>query len=195
MRNNFAKTATTMLCALLFIVIGSCFSAFLYKSEIVKAENPKIVVSSGISVYDEKGDKIISELKLSKMKLGLKPATGEEDAETDIPTTVHEKQGSEGVYAVFNLLAPSGSNIYITNIKIEGEVDEKIIASEKENIKVSIKEIDKSTTSLKEDKVFLGKTEATSNKTKYTFLIWLSSKIDKKFNSATISFDLSFENV
>jgi len=195
MRNNFAKTATTMLCALLFIVIGSCFSAFLYKSEIVKVENPKIVTASGISVYDQKGEKTISTLELSKMKLGLKPATGEEDADTGIPTTVHNKQGSEGVYAVFNLLAPSGAKIYITNIKIEGEVSEEIIKSERENIKVSIKEIDQSTTSLKEDKVLLGQTEGSSDKTKYTFMIWLSSKIDKDFNSATISFDLSFENV
>lgn len=195
MRNNFAKTATTMLCALLFIVIGSCFSAFLYKSEIVKVENPKIATASGISVYDQKGENTISVLKLSKMKLGLKPATGEEDADTGIPTTVHNKQGSEGVYAVFNLLAPSGAKIYITNIKIEGDVSEEIIKSERENIKVSIKEIDESTTSLKEDKVLLGQTEASSEKTKYTFLVWLSSKIDKDFNSVAISFDLSFENV
>ena len=73
-RNNTAITITTILCALFFIVVGSCFSAFLYAGEIVKVENPKIVASQGISVFDESGNKSIETLELSKMKLGLKPA-------------------------------------------------------------------------------------------------------------------------
>ena len=32
-KKNIATTMATLLCACLFIVIGSCFSAFLYKNE------------------------------------------------------------------------------------------------------------------------------------------------------------------
>lgn len=192
-RNNTAITITTILCALFFIVVGSCFSAFLYAGEIVKVENPKIVASQGISVFDESGNKSIETLELSKMKLGLKPATGEEDATSKIPATVHDHKGSEGVFAKFKLLAPAGAKIYVSNIRFSGKADEKVVEKERENIKVAISEISGSTTSIAKDKVLLGEVQASEEKTKYTFLIWLSSAISEKFNSETISFDLIFE--
>ena len=194
-KNNTAITVTTILCALFFIVIGSCFSAFLYAGEIVKVENVNIVKAENILVFDEKGEKQIEKLSLSKMKLGLKPATGEEDAESKIPSTVHDHHGSEGVYAKFKLQAPQGAKIYVSNIKFSGKASEETIKNERENIMVSISEISKSTQSLKEDKVLLGETQATTDMQKFTFLIWLSSAISEKFNSETISFDLVFEAV
>lgn len=192
-KNNTAITVTTILCALFFIVIGSCFSAFLYAGEIVKVENVNIVKAESILVFDEKGEKQIEKLKLSKMKLGLKPATGEEDAESKIPATVHDHHGSEGVYAKFKLQAPQGAKIYVSNIKFSGNAGEDVVKEERENVMVSISEISKSTQSLKEDKVLLGTTKATEDMQKFTFLIWLSSAISDKFNSETISFDLVFE--
>lgn len=192
-KDNFAKTTVTILSALLFIVVGSCFTAFMYKTEVVKVNDPRIVTISGISVFNEKGDKTITKLELSNMKLGLKPATGEENADTGIPSTVHDHQGSEGHFAVFKLYAPSGCSIYVTNIKIESDKKEEVIKKERENIMVSIKELKESTTSLKEDKVLVGKTEASEERNTYTFFVWLSAKTSDEFDSTTISFDLSFE--
>lgn len=192
-KNNTAITITTILCALLFIVVGSCFSAFLYADEIVKCENPNIIVSGDIKIFDAKGQKSIEKLTLSKMKLGLKPATGEEDAETKIPTTVHDKQGSEGVYARFMINAPSGAKIYVTNVKFEGDVPGNVLEEERENVMVAISEINESTVSLKTDKTLLGQISPTSDNKKLTFYIWLSASISDDFNSETISFDLLFE--
>jgi len=194
-RDNFAKTAVTILCAMLFIVIGSCFSAFLYKNEVVKILDPNILRASDIRVFNKSGDKEIDKLNLPEMKLGLKPATGEEDVETGIPSTVHDKKGSEGVYGTFRLYAPSGANIYITNITVKCKHGDDIAKSERENIKVSVSKIKDSTTSLKEDKVFLGSAPASEERVEYTLYVWLTSKISEDFDSSTISFDLSFENL
>ncbi len=192
-RKNVAATVTTILCALVFIVIGSCFSAFIYKSKIIKVENPKFVLAEGISIFSSEGDKSLSSLELSTMKLGLKPATGEEDVETSIPATVTDKQGSEGQYAKFKLYAPNGAQIFITNIVIESDKSQEEINSERENIMVAIKQLSQSTASLQEDRVLLGATEPTDERQEMTFFVWLSSKAGESLQASTISFEISFE--
>ena len=192
-RKNTAATVTTLLCAMLFIVIGSCFSAFVYKGKIIEVKNPNFVLAAGIAVYSGNGDKQINSLELSKMKLGLKPATGEEDVETGIPTTITDKQGSEGQYAKFTLYAPNGCIIYITNIAIKSEKTQEEIMEERENIMVSIKELDGKATSLKEDKVELGRTSATDERQPLTFFIWLKKGAGSGLEASKISFDISIE--
>lgn len=189
-RKNLAATVTTMLCALLFIVIGSCFASFLYQRQIIKVLDPKIVAAEGMAVFDAKGDKAITTLKLSSMKLGLKPATGEEDVETGIPSTVAEKKGSEGQYAKFKVYAPSGATIVIKNIKIDSKEKEEDIKKERENIKVSIKEIKESTKSLSEDEVTLGSVSASDERQELTFFVWLSAKAGEVLKASTISFEI-----
>jgi len=195
-RRNTAATITTILCAILFIVIGSSFSAFVYKKELIKVENPGFILAQGITVYTVEGDKEIQELELSKMKLGLKPATGEEDKETNIPSTVTDTKGSEGQYGKFKVYAPSGAKIFITNISIESKEDAEIIMKERENIMVSIKEIDKSTKSLQEEEVELGSTSATNeDRQTLTFMVWISGKVSNKLSASTISFDIRIDNL
>ena len=192
-RKDIGKVITTILTALTFIIIGSTFSAFVYRKELIEVKNPKVILAEGVNVYDENGEKEISELELSKMKLGLKPTTGEEDAETNIPTTVTDKQGSEGQYAKFAVLAPAGVNVYITNVKIESKEDENKIKEERKNIMVAIKELDESTSSLEKDKTLLGKINAGQEKQTMTFYVWLSSKVSDILESSEISFEISFE--
>ncbi len=192
-KNNTAITVTTILCALFFIVVGSCFSAFLYEDEIVKVEKVNVIASEGVQVFDKDGKKEIEKLELSTLKLGLKPATGEEDATTKIPTTVHEKQGTEGVFAKFKVNAKNGAKIFVTNIKFSGKVSEKVIEEERENVMVSISQISESTNSLKKEKVLLGEISGSEESVDLTLFVWLSASISDKFNSETISFDLLFE--
>lgn len=192
-KNNTAITVTTILCALFFIVIGSCFSAFLYADEMVKIEMVNIITAESVFVFDKDGKNEIKKLELSTMKLGLKPATGEEDATTKIPTTVHDKQGTEGVFAKFKVKSENGAKIYVTNIKFSGDVSEKVIEEERENIMVSISQISESTNSLKEEKVLLGELQGGDEKVDLTLFVWLSASISDKFNSESISFDLLFE--
>lgn len=192
-KNNTAITVTTILCTLFFIVVGSCFSVFLYADEIVKIQNPKIYVTGDIKVFDEKGEKEIDVLKFSEMKLGLKPATGDEDATTKIPTTVHDKQGTEGVFAKFKILAPSGAKVVVSNIKFDGKISEEIVEKERENIMISMSNSKKEAKSLKDENVHVFDVSPSSEKTELTLLVWLSSSISNDFNSETISFDLRFE--
>ena len=193
LRKNIAPVVATILCALVFIVIGSCFSAFLYKNEIVKVENPEILLSEGIVAYDESGESVIDKIELSEMKLGLKPATGEEDSNTNIPVTITDKQGSEGQYAKFKIYAPNGANIFVTDIIIESKENKEEIEKERENIMVAIKEISESSQNLSQNKVRLGTINASNDKQNITFYVWLSSKVSDVLESSTISFKLSLE--
>jgi len=192
LRKNIAPVIATILSGLLFIIIGSCFSAFLYKDEIIKIENPKIVTNQ-IQVFDKDGENAIDELKLSKLKLGLKPVTGELDQETNIPVTVTEEKGSEGLFAKVKVLAQSGAKIYVTDLKIDKKENNDNIQEEKKNIMVAIKEIKESATALETNKVLLGELKANNEKQDLTFYIWLSDKASEVLKSATISFNVSFE--
>ncbi len=194
-RKNLATTVATMLCALLFIVIGSCFSSFIYKREIIKVLDPPLVLAEGMAVFDADGDKSITKLKLSSMKLGLKPATGEEDAETNIPSTVHSRKGSEGQYATFKVYVPSGAKVVIKNIKIESKEKEEDIKKERENIKVAIKEFEDGAKSLTEDEVTLGNVDASDERQELTFYVWLSAKAGDVLKASTISFEIHFESL
>lgn len=194
LRKNIAPVMATILSALLFIIIGSCFSAFLYQKEIIKVKDPQIIKASNIVVYDKNGEEEINILKLSKLKLGLKPATGEEDKETNIPSTITEKKGGEGHYVKFQLYAPDGAKIYVTEIVVQGKKPEDKIQEERKNIMVAIKEIDQSANSLESDKVFLGEVSESEGKVQMTLYVWLSGKASDVLESSTISFKVSFEN-
>ena len=81
---------------------------------IIKIDDPKVIASSAIKVFDSK-DKEASELKLSDMKLGLKPATGEEDVDSEIPSTVTASVGSEGYYVKFKVDTKKAFKIFVPN--------------------------------------------------------------------------------
>lgn len=191
-RRNLATTICVILSGLTFIIVGSCFSTFLYKKEMVRVENPKIILSKGIQVFDSEGV-AVDELELSTMKLGLKPATGEEDSESNIPSTVTDKQGTEGVYAKFKVLATNGAKVVIKNIKIQTNNSQDLVNKERENICVAIKEIKNSTVNLEKDEIIVGDILATSEKNEYTLLVWLCGKAGEDLEGSIISFDLSFE--
>ncbi|MBQ7467121.1 MAG: hypothetical protein IJS74_03520 [Clostridia bacterium] len=194
-RENLAKTVTVILSTLLFIVIGSCFSAFLYKYEMVEVENPKVFLSDDMQLFNADGDKVIDELSFSKMSLGLKPTTGEEDAETNIPITVNDRQGSEGVYAKCNIFAPSGATVKLKNIKFDATENQDKIEQERDNVFVAVKEIDESAVSLENGEAFLGTLPASDEKQLCTFYVWLSAKTGDVFKAVKISFDIYFENI
>ena len=114
------------------------------------------------------------------------------DAETKIPVTVTDQNGSEGLYAKFKLKSSQDRVIKINNLSVQG--NEKLdLEKEKENIFVSIKEIKNSTNNFKEDNVVLGTATDISQAREFTLLFWFSSIASEEFESCTISFDLIFE--
>ena len=129
------------------------------------------------------------------MKLGLKPATGEEDSVSNIPSTVTDEQGTEGVYAKFKIQSSQVVKIVIRNINIETKEDQEKVNKERKNICVAIKELENSAVSLEKDQVVLGDISASSEMKEYTLLVWLCGKAGDDLEGSTISFDLNFENV
>ena len=194
-RENIAKTVAILLSTLFFIVIGSCFSAFLYKYEMVEVENPKLYLSDGMQIFNAVGDKVIESLEFSKMTLGLKPATGEEDAVTNIPTTVNDRQGSEGLYAKSKVFLPSGAVVKIKNIRFDTTENQEEIQSERDNVFVAIKEVEDSASSLENEVVTLGTMPSSDERQDCTFYVWLSAKTGDTFKSVKIFFDIYFEPI
>ncbi len=191
-KKSFAATITIIFCAIFVSVIGATFSTYLLRKNIIKIENPKIESASGIFIYD-KEDKIINELKLSDMKLGLKPATGEEDVESEIPSTVTSKVGSEGYFATFKVTTPQAFKIFITDIVLDAKSDKNKLQNERENIKVSLEDVKGSTKNLVEDKVLLYYSESAVSKKEFTIYVWLTAKASDALKGAKISFTIKFE--
>ena len=76
-KKSVSTSILIMFLALVFAVIGACFSSFVYVDKKIKFEDIKLVTASGINVFeDEEFTKQTSKLNLSSMELGLKPATG-----------------------------------------------------------------------------------------------------------------------
>ena len=101
-KKSIAATITIIFCAIFVSVIGATFSTYLLRKNIIKIENPSIISKEGVVVKDC-NNKEIQVLKLSDMSLGIKPATGEEDVDSEIPSTVSGKVGSEGYFAKFKV--------------------------------------------------------------------------------------------
>ena len=194
-KKSVSATILILFLALTFSVIGICFSVFVYK------ETRILIGKVQISAYDVSvyGDKELknkaTELKLSNIDLGLKPATGKIDNETQIPSTITDEETSEGCYAC--IYVPAGTNFKITikDIVIETESNINEANEDRKNVFVALKDIKNSVKSLEEDKIELAKFENVNETTKITVLIWLGSLAKDNLVGATISFTLSFDKI
>ena len=194
-KRNIATTMVLLLSALVFAVVGSCFINFIYKDEKITVKDPSIIAANGVLVYDAK-DKTktpIGKLKFSDMELGLKPVTGEVDSETNVPSTVTDKNGSEGVYASVKVTAAAGLKVVVKNIKLTTTEDAEKIKQERENMFVSLKDVKDSTNNFKEDVITLATFNEAQEDSELTILFWLDGKAGELLKGCTISFDISFE--
>ncbi len=189
------KSVAVSVCALLliclFAVVGSCFMAYLYEDEKVVIKSPRIVAGAGISVTNSKGEPI-DKLEFSDLKLGLKPVTGELDSETKVPVTVHDKNGSEGIFAKFSVKSSRVTKLSVQNLRIEGN-DSLDFAQERKNIWLSVMEVKNSTNNFEDEKVELCELTASTEGATFTLLLWFASVSSENFESSTISFDIVLE--
>lgn len=188
-----AKNTGAVMATIFFIVmcaiIGSCFMAFVYEDKKVSVNDPKIVSFEGLQVINSKDENITS-VKLSSSKLGLKPATGKEDSETEIPSTVTAQNGSEGLYGKFEVKSNSNWKLYVTNVTIDSKVDS---TSEREHIQVGLLDVKNSVVTLEQDKTMIASGEASDEFKEFTLLVWLHASAGNSLIGANISFDLVFE--
>ena len=142
--------------------------------------------------YDKELKKTAKELKLSNMDIGLKPATGEVDSESHIPSTITDEGTSEGYYSTVYVKAGGDFKVFVKNIKIESKHDELLVKDERKNIFIAIKDIEKSAKSIEENQVELASFSNPKETEKLTFFIWLSSFASDELEGAKISFDIEF---
>lgn len=191
-KKSVAATILVLFSTALFAVIGACFTAFVYSDTKISVQ--KVLISaSGVEVFVDKDLKQkATELKLSDMDLGLKPATGKVDNESLVPSTITDQGTSEGYFA--SVYVPTGSKFSVTvkNIKIETKLNKTEAEEERKNIYVSIKDIKNSTKTLEKDEVEIAKFENITETTKLTFLIWLGSLSGEELAGSKISFELHF---
>lgn len=180
--------------ALVFAVIGICFSSFVYVDKKIKFEEIKLIYASGIKVFEDKEySKTASKLKLSDMELGLKPATGELDKETEIPSTITDDGTSEGYYETIYVRSSLPYKIVINNIQIENEKDSKKANGERENIFVAIKNIVDSTKSFESEEIVVAEINEDYEEREYTFLFWLGSLSGKELVGSKITFNVELK--
>ena len=194
-KKSVSATFLVIFLALTFSVIGICFSVYVYQDTKIVIENITIS-TTGISVYSDKDlQNSATSLNLSNMDLGLKPATGELDSETQIPSTITDEGTSEGYYATIYVPAGVNFKITITNVVIDTKENEIEANNERKNIFISIKDIENSTQSIEEEVTEIATFSNVTETQKLTFLIWLGSLAGDELVGSKISFTLNFEAI
>lgn len=133
-KRTMAIMALSCLVLSFIVSIGATFSAYKVAKEKVVVESVKIYASDGIRVVGKDG-KAITNLDIKSSSVGVRPATGEEDSSTSIPTTVNDSVGTEGAYAWFSLTSPSAYKICLKSCWFENGYEDNI-----ENVRIAIME-------------------------------------------------------
>lgn len=195
-KKNIATTVVLLLCSVLFATVGSTFMNLVYEKNKIVVKNPEVVAAQSIIIFasDDEEKTQISQLSFNEMGLGLKPVTGEADEQTNIPSTVTEKNGTEGLYAQIKVTAPKNLQISVTNLKIEGVEDDKDAQKQRKNMWVALKDVQDSAKTLEEDSVVLTKFSEALDEKELIFYFWLSGD-GKALKGATISFVVHFSVV
>ncbi len=195
-KKSVSASILVLFLALVFAVIGACFSSFVYIDKKIKFEEIKVVSASGISIFeDEEYTKQTSKLKLSDMELGLKPATGELDAETKIPSTITDEGTSEGYYETIYVKSSVPYKIVINNIKIDNKKDAEKANSERENIFVAIKDVNDSTKSFETEEIVVAEISENYEARELVFLFWLGSLSGEELVGSKITFTVEFKMI
>ena len=192
-KKSVSATILILFMSLFFAVVGSSFFYFEYWGKRTLVENVGVIVDGDIQIFhDEELTKKANSLKLSDMEIGLKPATGELDDETRIPSTINDQGTSEGYYATIYVKTTGNFRVQLANVKIDSTHDELLVKEERKNIFIGVKDLKNSVKSLENDGVEICRYSDVTKPVKITFLIWLDSLASDELEGAKISFDIKF---
>lgn len=192
-KKSVATTMVVIFSAMVFAVIGMCFSNYVYRDSKIEIKNIALVAADSIKVYeDEKAEKEAKVLKLSSQELGLKPATGEVDEETQIPSTITDEGTSEGYYASVFVKSATNFKVVVSNLEIKTSHDKVAAEQERKNIFIAIKDVKNSAKSLEESETEIAKFEDATDTQEIVFLIWLGALSGEELVGSKISFTINF---
>lgn len=178
--------AVFMLSALIivFIVsIGATLSTYKVSRERVEVEKITIMAGSGIKITNKDGV-VVSELDIKSSEVGVRPATGEEDSETSIPTTVNDTVGTEGAYACFKLSSESNWEIRLVSCFLTNGANENL-----NNVRIAIMEEENEPVCGCDNGAILARGEAIKDK-EMVVVAWLDKDTTKSIKGAKISFEI-----
>lgn len=183
-KKTIATSISGIFVLIFIIAIGATLSAFKVQKEKVEVKSIVVEAEQGIEVADKDG-KEITELQIKSSGVGVRPATGEEDNHTQVPSTINDNIGTEGAYAYFYLTAGRDCEIKLLSCSLT--------AGEKENLdNVRIAILDDKSEAVKGTQA--GKVLAEvpqCEKKKITVAVWLDADTRKSIASADINIVLS----
>lgn len=183
----YKKTvATTILCFLVlsfFMLTGATVSAFGVEPKKVEVKTIKITTQDGIAIKSKDGENI-DELEVKSSSVGVRPATGEEDGTTSIPTTVNDQVGTEGAYGVFNISSQSSWKIILKSCKLTAGEEENL-----QNVRIGIMENDAKAKSGADSGAILYEGDAVNDRC-MVVVVWLDKDTSKSIVGADISVEI-----
>lgn len=182
-KKTVAVTVLTSLIVVFIVAIGATLSAFKVSKERVTVESISIVCADEASITDKNGN-IIQNLEVKSSSVGVRPATGDEDTETNIPTTVNDAVGTEGAYASFFLNAPSAWEIRLQKCSLSKSEDINL-----DNVRLGIMEEKNDPVCGTDVGVVLARGDEVEKK-EYVVVVWLDQETTKDIKGAKISVEL-----
>lgn len=174
--------ATSIFCVLILIFIvsiGATLSAFKINKDKVEVTSIIVEAEEGISILDKKGAKLTS-LDVKSGNVGIRPATGEEDGDTGIPSTINDAVGTEGAYATFYVTTDSDFEIVLHGCTLTKGSEDNL-----DNVKIAIMDDSSSTVSGTEMGAVLVSKSACKN-TEFSVVVWLDADTTKTVAGAKI---------
>ena len=124
-KKTVAITIFACLVLVFIVAIGATLSAFKVSKGKVEVESIIILASDGVKITNDKGEDV-SNLEVKSASVGVRPATGEQDPETSIPTTVNNAVGTEGAYACFKVTSNIPYEIVLKSCTFENGYEENL---------------------------------------------------------------------
>lgn len=191
MKNKDLGVAIGAILILFFIVIvGSSLSAFIIAKNKVEVHSILVTTTnSDIKVTDEK-DKDISALKIKSSAIGVRPATGDESIETEIPTTINDSVGTEGAYGCFKLTTTGGYRIILKGLSVT-----KGSAENLDNIKIAVMDDHDIAVCGADVNAEMCRSEAAVTNKEIVIVVWLDEATTKSIAGGQISAEISIEPI
>lgn len=182
-KKTVATTLTAVLVLFFITIIGSCFSAYIVHKNKIELKEIKVYTGSGIVVADKK-DKQISSLKICSSEMGVRPATGEQNRDTNIPSTVNNSIGTEGAYGVFFLTTESAYEIRLKSVSVTNGLE-----NNEDNIYVGVMDDDSEAINFEKMGSVLYKGDKATKK-EIVIVSWLDGDVSKSIVGADIFIEI-----
>lgn len=182
-KKTAGTTISIILCFLFICLIGSTLSDLRISVQKVEVKAISLELGENIKVTNKDGEEL-KELEIKSNEIGVRPATGEQDSKTNIPSTINDSIGTEGAYACFYLTTLSDYSIRLKSVSVTNGLEDNI-----DNLFFGIMDGSSEAVSMEKVGCILKEGERTTNE-EMIVVAWLDADTTKSIVGADISFVL-----